>query len=336
MKSYRLSKGTGAGAMQLSEGPDPVPGPTEVLVQVRATSLNYRDVMILNDFYPAPVPPGCILLSDGAGEVVAVGERVTQAKVGDRVAGTFFENWVGGPFRMAYGATQRGSFRDGMLAELRSIDEESLVQVPPHLSFEEAATLPCAALTAWSALHLGRGTTAGDTVLTLGTGGVSIFAVQFAKLMGCEVVATTSTEAKADFLRSLGADHVINYVETPDWGEKVRALTGGEGADFVVEVGGGATLGQSMRAGSVGAEIGIIGEIAGSAVDLSFSAFRNSIVSIRRITVGSRNDFEAMNRAISVGGLKPVIDRVFPFDEAREAVRYFEGRGHVGKVVISH
>lgn len=336
MKTYRLGEGTGPDRLVLEDGPDLAPGAHEVLMRVRATALNYRDRMIVENRYGAGIRKGVIPLSDGAGEVVAVGDKVKRAKVGDRIAGTFFADWPGGRFRAANGATQRGSHEDGMLAEFRVIAEQSFVHIPQHLSFVEAATLPCAAVTAWVALTGGRGITAGDTVLTLGTGGVALFAVQLAKALGARVVSTTSSREKAERLKALGADTVINYAETPDWDRAVREATGGEGADCVIEIGGADTLERSIRSASIGGEIALIGAASRSGTTLDMSVFAGAIVTLRRIAVGSRADFEAMNRAISVHRLRPVIDRVFPFEEAREALRYFASGTHVGKVVIEH
>ena len=336
MKAYRLDAAGGIDALKLEEMPDLAPAAHEVLVRVRATSLNYRDLMIIEGRYGQPIRPGVIPLSDGAGEVVAVGAGVTRAKVGDRVAGTFFAGWIGGRFSRASGATQRGSLEDGFLATHRVINEESFVHIPDHLSYEEAATLPCAALTAWSTLTGGRGVQAGDTVLTLGTGGVSLFAVQLAKLLGARVISTTSGAAKAARLTALGADHVINYNEVPDWDKAVREITNGEGVDCVVEVAGTATLEKSLKSVAVGGDVGLIGGVGGGAPTLDVRVFAQAVATMRRIVVGSRADFEAMNRAIAVHALHPVIDRVFPFADVRAAYQHLSSGSHVGKVVIAH
>lgn len=337
MKSYQFDVDAGPDSLAVVEAPDPVPAAHEVLLRVRATSLNHRDLMIIeNRYYGQPVRSGVIPLSDGAGEVIAVGEGVTRFKVGDRVASLFFSNWFGGPFSRRHGASQIGSVHDGYLATHRVVDEQSLVQVPAHLSYEEAATLPCAALTAWTTLTGGRGVSAGDTVLTLGTGGVSLFAVQFAKLLGARVISTTSSAAKAVQLMALGADHVVNYNEVPDWDQAVREITGGEGVDCVVEVAGAATLDKSLRSAAVGADIGLIGGVGGGKGTLDLGLFAQAVATLRRIVVGSRADFEAMNRAISIHALHPVVDSVFPFVEAAEAYRHLASGRHVGKIVIAH
>lgn len=336
MKTYRIAAAGDLESLVCEDAADPTPAAHEVLVRVMATSLNYRDLMIIEDRYGQPIRPGVIPLSDGAGEVIAVGEGVTRAKAGDRVAGTFFADWVGGPFSRGLSMTQRGSFQDGFLATHRIIGEESFVHIPSHLSYEEAATLPCAALTAWTTLTGGRGVRAGDTVLTLGTGGVSLFAVQLAKCLGARVISTTSSDDKAAWLKALGADHVINYVETPDWDKAVRQITNGEGVDCVVEVAGTATLEKSLKSVAVGGDVGLIGGVGGGAPNLDIRAFTQAVATLRRIVVGSRADFEAMNRALTVHGLRPVIDRVFPFADAHDAYRHLASGKHVGKVVITH
>lgn len=333
MKSYRYN---GEGSVVCEELPDPVAKGGEVLVRVRATSLNHRDLMIAEGRYYSTPRADVIPLSDGAGEVVAVGEGVTRVKPGDRIAGTFFADWVGGPMTRAHGASQRGSAEDGFLATFRAIRDDSFVRIPDYLSFEEAATLPCAALTAWTTLTGGRGVRAGDTVLTLGTGGVSLFAVQIARALGARVISTTSSEAKAERLKALGADTVVNYAETPDWHRAVREATGGEGVDFVVEVAGGASLSKSILSSAVGGEIGMIGGVAGGVRNLDLTILGSAVVTLRRIAVGSRVDFEAMNRALAACELRPVIDSVFGFDEAPDAFAHLATGAHMGKVVISH
>jgi NADPH:quinone reductase-like Zn-dependent oxidoreductase len=269
--------------------------------------------------------------------VVAVGERTSRFAVGDRVIGCFHPRWFGGPIKPDYLSDRLGANLDGMLAEYAVVNEKAVVAIPGDLSFEEAATLPCAAVTAWVALTGHRRVTAGDTVLTQGTGGVSIFAAQLARLLGARVIATTSSTAKAERLTSLGASAVVNYVETPAWHEEVMALTAGQGVDRVVEIGGPDTLTNSIKALAVGGHISLIGSIlsrSGTRLDPLLLGGRGMTLS--SISVGSRADFEAMNRAIALHRLRPVIDRVFPFERALDAYRHFESRGHLGKVVISH
>ncbi len=336
MQSYRLEQFGNLEQLVQRAEPTPVPGPTEVLVRVHASALNFRDIALLRGRYPMSCRPGLIPLSDGAGEVAAVGEAATRFRVGDRVAGLFFPRWSGGRFPLEAIAEQYGSDRDGWLTEYKALDQAALVAIPPALSFEAAATLPCAALTAWSALSGPAPVSAGDTVLTLGSGGVSLFALQLAKLRGARVIATTSSAAKAERLAALGADAVIDYRRTPEWAAGVRELTDGRGVERVVEVGGPGTLPQSLRAVAVGGEVTLIGFVAGGPEAVPFSAIYRSGATLRRIGVGSREDFEQLNRAIAQHRLEPVIDRVFPFDEARAAWEHMERGGPFGKVVIRH
>ncbi|MHB9119184.1 MAG: zinc-dependent alcohol dehydrogenase family protein [Burkholderiales bacterium] len=333
MPAYRLERFGDLDSLALhAENPRSI-GPGEVLVQVRATSLNFRDLALLHGQYPMSCRPNLIPLSDAAGEVISVGEEVTCFKPGDRVANSFFPRWFGGRFPLSSATEQYGSDQDGWLTDHKVISAEALVAIPPHLSFEEAATLPCAAVTAWTAL---AGITAGDTVLTQGSGGVSLFALQLAKLLGARVVATTSGPEKAERLSALAADEVIDYTAFPDWSARVRELTDGRGIDRIIEVGGPGTLAQSIRAVAVGGEIAMIGFLAAGEPSIDFSSLFLSGATLRRIAVGSRADFEAMNRAIIQHRLRPVIDRVFPFDQAGEAWRHFDSRRNFGKVVIAH
>ncbi|MET7543462.1 NAD(P)-dependent alcohol dehydrogenase [Streptomyces sp. NPDC005507] len=308
----------------------PIPSAGELLVRVKASSLNARDLLIANGRYSTAVPPGRIPLSDGAGIVEAVGDGVSRFRVGDRVVGTFHPAWLYGPFR-EWGELY-GVQRDGWLTDYIAVDEQSVVAVPEHLSYEEAATLPCAALTAWSAVS---GVGAGDSLLVQGSGGVSVFALQFARVAGVSVLATTSSAEKARRLRALGACDIVDYVSTPEWGARVRALTGGRGTDLVVEIGGAGTISQSIAAVADGGLISLVGNLAsGGGMDLT-QFFRRG-ATLRTITVGSRSDFEQMNRVISRHRLRPVVDRVFPFNETPDAFSHFEKGSRFGKVVISH
>lgn len=332
MQAYFFERlGSGLDGLTLGDRAEPQPGPNEALVKIRARSVNYRDVRILAGLYPVPGRPGLVALSDGAGEVVAVGESVSSVVVGDRVAATYFPQWIDGAFSLSVAMDQFGCTRDGMLAPLAVVNEAALVKLPTHLSFEEGATLPCAGLTAWSALLGPRPILAGETVLTIGTGGVALFALQFARLFGAQVVSITSTEAKAQRLRELGADEVINYVTTPDWDRAVRERTGGRGVDHVVETGSIDTLSRSIASTAEGGVVTFVAALGDGSFDPR--CLFNPVV-LRRTYVGSRTGFEAMNRAISAHRLQPVISRVFRFAEAKEAYRYFEGRKHIGKVVI--
>ncbi len=342
MQAYRIDRFGSVDGVVLRSSDDPQSGPKEVLMRVRASSLNYRDLMVLKGGGRGPTKLGVIPLSDGAGEVAAIGDGVTRVKIGDRIAGCFHPRWFGGPIKRDYLTDRLGANLDGMLAEYAVLSEEALVHLPSHLSFEEAATLPCAAVTAWVALTghhrvTAGDTTAGDTVLTQGSGGVSVFALQLARVLGARVIATTSTAEKAERLKALGASEVINYTETPDWDEKARELTDGRSVDCVVEIGGPGTIAKSLKALAVGGHISLIGgSLSRSGAGLDPLLLTGRGITLSSISVGSRTDFEAMNRAIAMHGLRPVIDRTFPFAEAKAAYRHFEGRGHLGKVVITH
>jgi NADPH:quinone reductase-like Zn-dependent oxidoreductase len=335
MRSYHANLGAGIDGLTVREHEARQPGAGEVMLRVRATSLSFRELMILRGWYPLPIKPDVVPVSDGAGEVVEVGEGVTRVAVGDRVTASIFPRWIDGGFAAQY-TPQLGGSLDGMLTEYAILEEGALVHVPDHLSFEEAACLPCAAVTAWNALTGGRGLRSGETVLTLGSGGVSLFALQFAKTFGARVIATAGSDEKAKWLLALGADEVINYCSSPAWSERVRALTGGRGADHVIEVAG--TLEQSAKSIAFEGEIafvGLLGRDAGlTAIDPG--VLWTSALKVRAIAVGSRAQFTAMNRAIEVNRLKPVIDRVFSFDEAVDAYRYYEDVQPFGKVVIAH
>ncbi len=335
MKSYHISKGAGLAGLFVKEHSLPVPGPREVLVRVRANSLNQRELMVLHGTYRWPVLSDVVPVSDGAGEVVEIGSEVTRARLGDRVAGAVLPYWIDGAFRWDY-SKQLGGSMDGMLTEYALLPEEGIVRIPDHLSFVEAATLPCAAVTAWHALTWGELPRATDTILTLGSGGVSLFALQFAKLFGARVISTTSSAEKEWRLKSLGADEVINYRETPDWHQAVRELTGGEGVSRVIEVGGAGTLEQSIKATAVEGRVSLVGWLASTRSTIPISALQGNFFTLRRIALGHRAYFEAMNSAIATHQLRPVIDRVFSFDDARAAHEYYEERPHFGKVVISH
>jgi NADPH:quinone reductase-like Zn-dependent oxidoreductase len=335
MKAYCIAHFGSVDGVVLWSRDDPRPDMREILVRVRATSLNYRDLMVLKGGGRCPTKLGVVPLSDGAGEVVALGDGVTRFAVGDRVIGCFHPRWFGGPIKADYLTDRLGANLDGMLSEYAVVSEEAAVSVPGDLSFEEAATLPCAAVTAWVALTGHRCVTAGDIVLTQGSGGVSIFALQFARLMGARVIAITSSAGKAERLKALGAAAVVNYVETPDWHEEVHELTDGTGADC--EIGGPGTLTNSIKALAVGGHISLIGSsLSRPGIMLDPLLLGGRGMSLGSISVGSRADFEAMNRAIALHRVRPVIDGVFQFEEAPAAYRHFESRAHFGKVVVSH
>jgi len=334
MLSYRVEKGAGIAALALRESEAPVPGRGQVLVRVRAASLNFRELMIVEKGqYPLPIKRDLIPASDGAGEVVAVGPDVTRVRVGDRVVGQIFPQWIDGPFGWDHAAQVGGSL-DGMLTELAVLTEDAALAIPSHLSFEEAATLPCAGVTAWNALVGAAPLTPGQTVLTLGSGGVSLFALQLAKLHGARVIATTSSPGKARRLTELGADAVVDYRTNPDWHLAVRELTGGTGVDRVVEVGGPGTLAKSIRCLAADGHLSLVGALSTDAAPLEPSALNGFVGTIRRIAVGSRAHFVAMNRAIELHRLRPVIDRVFGFRDVLAAFRYYAAGQTFGKVVI--
>jgi NADPH:quinone reductase-like Zn-dependent oxidoreductase len=333
MRAFRLSQPSGIDALAVAELPMPQPGDRQIVVKVAACSLNHRDLSIALGGYRMPPKPNLIPLSDGAGEVVAAGRGVMRVKVGDRVAGCFFQRWPGGQPGADAQASALGGALDGMLTEYALLEEDGVVKVPAHLSYDEAATLPCAALTAWHALVEHGRLTAGQTVLVLGTGGVSIFALQLARLMGAVVISTSSSDEKLAHAKRLGATHTINYKRTPEWEKAARELTDGSGVDQVVEVGGAGTIARSLGAIRVGGRISLIGLLSGSAsIDPMLILAKRA--NVQGISVGSTQMFEAMNRAIAAGGLKPVIDKVFGFDEAPAAYRYMQSAAHFGKIVI--
>ena len=334
MRLYQLGKLGNLDALKQVEADDPQPAPGQVLVRMRACTLNHRDLNIISGTYTSlALKPGAIPLSDGAGEVTAVGQGVTRWKTGDRVAPIFVQRWLGGDLLPEYMPSALGGPSDGVLAEQIVLNEEGLVQIPSHMSFEQAATLPCAAVTAWNAVLVKGALQPGQTLVTLGTGGVSLFAAQFALMAGARVIATTGSDEKAARLHELGIAEVINYRTAPDWDAQVRELTGGRGADLVVEVGGPGSLAKSIAAIRHCGHISVVGNLAGKAM-IDPGALFAKRASMCGIQVGSRDMFEAMNRAIEVAKLKPVIDRVFDFDDARAAYEYLASGKHFGKVVI--
>jgi NADPH:quinone reductase-like Zn-dependent oxidoreductase len=332
MRAYQLPQATGIDALVEVELPMPKPGPRQVLVKVAACSLNFRDLAIALGTYRMPTKPSLVPLSDGAGEVIDVGAGVTRVKVGDRVASCFFQRWIGGPPDADTHLSALGGSIDGMLAQYVVLEEHGVVKLPTHLSFEEGATLPCAAVTAWHALAEHARIVAGQCVLAQGTGGVSMFALQFARLMGAQVIVTSSSDQKLARARELGATHGVNYKTTPEWDKAVVEASGG-GVDHVVEVGGPGTLAQSLRAIRIGGKITMIGVLSGAA-EINPMLIFSRRANLQGISVGSMQMFEAMNRAISASGLRPVIDKVFPFDAAPAAYRHLQSAQHFGKVVI--
>jgi NADPH:quinone reductase-like Zn-dependent oxidoreductase len=333
MKSYEL-KSFGLDGLAIGDRPEPKPGHGQVLLRMNAFALNYRDLMIVKGLYNPKMRLPMTPLSDGVGTVASVGNGVTRVKVGDRVAACFMQDWVDGELTEAKGKSAlAGGGLPGVLAEAVVLSEAGVVHVPNHLTHEEAATLPCAALTAWHALVVEGQMKAGDTVLLQGTGGVSIFALQFAKLSGARAIITSSSDQKLARAKDLGAAEGINYKITPDWDKRVRELTG-EGVDHVVEVGGAGTLARSFKATRPSGRIYLIGVLSGNAGEVNPVPVLMKNLRVQGIMVGSRAMFEAMNRAIALHQLRPVVDKVFPFGEAREALHYLESGSHFGKIVI--
>jgi NADPH:quinone reductase-like Zn-dependent oxidoreductase len=334
MKAWRIPA-FGIGRLSLDEVPTPQPGAGEVLIDMHAVSLNYRDLMMVKGLYNPRLQPQRIPCSDGAGTIGAIGEGVTQLAVGDRVAGCFFQQWQDGSPAAEKFKGALGGDLDGMLAQRVVLRQDGVVRVPGYLSFEEAATLPCAALTAWNAVTDAGRIKAGDVVLVQGTGGVSCFALQFAHALGARVLGTSSSAEKLDRAAKLGLNGGINYREQPEWAKWVQSQTGGRGVDLVVEVGGAGTFQQSMAAARVGGVIAQIGVLSGREQSLSVTPMLHKVLHIRGIYVGSREHFVAMNRALEQTGIHPVVDRVFSFGEAREAFQTMESAAHFGKIVIS-
>jgi NADPH:quinone reductase-like Zn-dependent oxidoreductase len=330
MKAFEIQNNFGLDALNLIERPDPSPGYGQVLIKLRVVSLNYRDLMVVKGLYNPNIPLPLIPFSDGVGEVVAVGKGVTRVKVGDRVAGIFFQKWLSGKLTEEKTRSALGGAIDGLLAEYAVLHEDGVVCVPEHLTDVEAATLPCAAVTAWNALA--GNVKAGDTVLIQGTGGVSLFALQFAQVLGAKVIATSSSDEKLERLQSLGVTETINYKKTPDWGKKAYEITGG--VDHVVEVGGAGTLNESLKAVAHGGQISLIGVLTGGKGEISTGAILMKNVRVQGIYVGSREMFEDMNKAIALHKIRPICDRVFPLESVRSALEYMESGEHFGKICI--
>ncbi len=334
MQAIEIHGAFGLDNLALVERPEPVPGPGQVVVAMRAASLNYRDLMmILGSYNPKQKLP-LVPCSDGAGVVVSVGPQVTRVAIGDRVATTLNPRWIAGePARELVRLTLGGPL-DGVLQERMVFSEEGVVRVPAHLSDAEAATLPCAALTAWSALEAGH-IGAGDTVLVQGTGGVAIFALQLAKLRGARVLATTRRAERAERLLALGAEEVIDSRQNPDWGAKARDAAGGRGVDLVVEIGGAGTLEQSLKAVRIGGTVALIGILDGNAAAIPLTSIFMQAIRLQGVLVGSRETFERMNRAIELHGLHPVIHETYPWTDVRAALEAMAAGDHFGKICLA-
>lgn len=335
MKVFQIQDDWSMEHLNIAERDQPQTGPREVLLRMKAASINYRDLVVPLRGYGSftgtlPLVP----ISDGAGEVVKIGAGVTRVTPGDRVCPMFMQKWIAGQPDLKRITSTLGGPMDGVMQEYMVVDEEGLAKVPEYLTDEEAATLPCAALTAWSALVTEGGVKAGDTVLVQGTGGVSLFALQFAKLLGAEVIVISSSDDKLKQAAALNADEGINYKNVPEWGKAVKKLTGGEGVDHIVEVGGEKTLPQSLRVIRPGGTISMIGVLSGLNMEVSLGLIVTRKVRLQGITVGHRDSFEAMTRAMAKHQVKPVIDRVFAFEELKEAMKYLQQGKHFGKICI--
>ena len=334
MRAYEIHE-FGIDKLKLVDTDEPVASPGQVAVKFHAASLNYRDVMVVSGTYNPRMKLPAIPLSDAAGEVVAIGEGVIKWQVGDRVMPLFAQKWFDGESSEEKRKTSlgAGSRWQGVLSEFAAFDQESVVRIPAHLSYEQAATLPCAALTAWNALQVSGRVRAGETVLTLGTGGVSVFAIQFAKMAGARVIATSGSDEKLAKLKELGADETINYRTLEDWDKVVLELTDRRGVDHVIEVGGAGTLARSISSVRIAGHVAMIGALTGAAGFDPITVFMKAI-RLQGIFVGSRAMLEDMLRAVAENALVPVVDRVFSFAEARDALNYMASGAHFGKVVI--
>ncbi|MEO1101779.1 MAG: NAD(P)-dependent alcohol dehydrogenase [Pseudomonadota bacterium] len=333
MKVAAVKKPGGLENLVIEDRPDPQPGPGQIQVRIEASSLNYHDFVVVMG--GIPTEDGRIPMSDGAGEVTAVGEGVTRFKTGDRVLSTFFPDWLAGGPQMAGFFSVPGDGADGFAAEQVAMSEDAFTRMPEGYSCQEAATLPCAALTAWRGMFVENNVKPGDWVLTQGTGGVSIFALQFAKAAGARVIATSSSDEKLEKLKQLGADHLINYKETPEWGKKAFELTGGRGVDEVVEIGGPGTMAQSIAACRIGGHISLIGVLTGVSGEVPTAALFSKNITVSGITVGSRSHQEDMVAAIEASGIKPVIDSDFPLDDIAKAFAHQASQKHFGKITLS-
>ena len=333
MYAWEIISGDGVDALHLGERETPIPGPGQVRVRMNANSINYRDLITIEGAGARKLPFSLVPNSDGAGVITAVGEGV-KLKEGDRVTSCFFEEWVAGEISAPVMASALGGARQGVLAEEVILPEDGVIHTPAGLTDEEASTLPCAALTAWHALTLPRPVKAGETVLLLGTGGVSVFTQQFCTMMGARTIVTSSSDDKLEKMKSLGAGEVINYRTNPEWDAAVLELTGGSGVDRVVEVGGPGTFDRSVNAVRVGGIIGLIGVLTGMSGATNPTSIMRKSITVRGIYVGSRAMFGDMNRAIEAHNLKPMIDQTFDFKDARSAYHAMRGAGHFGKLVI--
>lgn len=337
MKVFQIQDDWSIEHLTLTERPVPKPGKGEVLLRMKAASLNYRDLVVPNKGYgrwtgTLPLIP----ISDGVGEIVETGAGVDRFKVGDRVCPMFMQKWISGPPNLEQITATLGGPLDGVMSEYMVLNQRGISKVPDYLSVEAAATLPCSPLTAWSALVTEGGVRPGDIVLVQGTGGVSLFALQIAKMLGAYVIVTSSSDEKLERAMALGADEGVNYIKVPQWGKAVREIAGGDGIDHIVEVGGAKTLPQSLRAIRPGGTISMIGVLSGAAMEASLGLIVTRKVRLQGITVGHRLGFEAMVRAFAQHRLNPIVDRVFAFEDLREALDYLASGAHFGKICMRH
>jgi NADPH:quinone reductase-like Zn-dependent oxidoreductase len=336
VRALQVKDPWGLDALEIVDAPDPTPGPGEVLVRMRAVSLNYRDLLMVQGMYArgatagGPITP----FSDGCGVVEAVGAGVTRVAPGDRVATLFFQRWISGPPNLDKLSSSLGSPIPGAGRELATFSQDGVSRVPEFLTDQQVATLPCAALTAWRALFEDADLRPGDTVVLQGTGGVSIFGLQFAHAAGLRTLITSSSDEKLARAKAMGADHLVNYRQEPEWSKPVRAVTGGVGADLIIEVGGGGTIEQSMKAIRIGGHVAIVGVVAGLGGGFNTAVLIGNSAKLQGLTVGSRDMFEAMCRFMDLHRIAPVVDKLFPWTEARAAFAAMQGGEHFGKIVL--
>lgn len=335
MRAFELGK-FGIDGLRLVQRDDPRPGPGQVLVRMRAASLNYRDYLMVKGAYDGRQPLPLVPVSDGAGEIVEIGAGVSRVKTGDRVCPAFRQTWIAGPYRAEVRSSSLGGPLDGAMQDLMLLSEEGVVKIPAYLDFNEAATLPCAAVTAWNAMRVDGDVAPGEFVLVQGTGGVSLFALQFAKMAGAQVIITSSSDEKLEKAKRLGADFLINYRSQPNWEKEVNRITEGRGVDHVMEVGGAQTLEKSIRSTRLGGQIALIGNVSGSVAQLSLPLMFMRHIKFQGITVGNRLSFEAMVQAMAANAMRPVVDKVFPFEELPAALDYLGAGAQFGKVCLKH
>lgn len=337
MKVFEIGDQKGIGSLRMTERDEPVAGFGQAVVKFHAHSLNYRDYMVLNGWYGGPKPETLIPVSDGAGEVVAIGDGVSTVAVGDRVCVSFFSSWMDGPFGPQYFGSDLGGGADGTLAEMGAFPAEALVKLPDSFSYAEGSCLPCAGVTAWNCIVEAGAVQEGQTVLLMGTGGVSMFGIQIAAAKGAKSIITSSSDDKLAKAKEMGAAHGVNYKTTESWSKAVLEVTGGAGADVIIEVGGPASLASSFEAAAFNGRICLIGGLAGDAEGpLDTMPLVGKNLNLRGVTVGSKKMLQDLADTLSAAGSKPVIDKEFPFTDSADAFRHMESRGHMGNIVITH